>query len=220
MNLEASPGWHMSSLATPGISQAWGWLWMMRYRDDLPLKAPLTRHQGGSLAGCPQLPRQPPQKEHRGAHPHQAPNAGTPNDQAPQLSPSCANRNTLPSPATSRPVPCTIRLCSGCALSPLCSQVIRGTGANVTAVPNSTTRVVSSPLTGAAHILMRQGALGSKHSWAMGGPVPRLPLNVLAPQHRAGEPHGPLESACPAGKVRKGLLSPRQGHGHWSFATA
>lgn len=49
----------------------------------------------------------------------------------------------LPAPATILP-------------SPLCSQVILGTGANATAVPNTTARAVSSPPAG-AHILIGQG---------------------------------------------------------------
>lgn len=48
----------------------------------------------------------------------------------------------LPAPATILP-------------SPLCSQVILGTGANATAVPNTTARAVSSPQQG--HTSSRQG---------------------------------------------------------------
>lgn len=51
---------------------------------------------------------------------------------------------------------------------PPCSQVSRGTGANATAVLNTTTRAKNSPLTG-AHILMGRGHRGLQQQAHMDG---------------------------------------------------
>lgn len=84
----------------------------------------------------------------------------------PRLFPCC--RCTAPPPPRPSTAPAARKSPGKGQPSPLCSQVILGTGANATVIPNAMARAASSPPMG-AHILTRRrhgGGSGSEGSWA------------------------------------------------------